>query len=311
MFKSQLFGTLFALLMLFGAGTLHAAPRSPAPLAGEWNGLASGDEIGFYDFQSASFNLCKQRFSTTTPLDCVQYPTPGWYTGEPLMGRWSALDTHARPALYDPSSGQIYLFSYSDCLPDQCFAFGGLSFSAVISTGLVNAVPVVGDRDGSGVDSIALLTTERLKRNGPLVTTARLLADGLLRIQQSFQVNFDRGSETVIAGDWPGTSRAGDSLGFYHRSNRVLRLYDGSTQVAALPVPFYPGDLQAVGGAWPLGPGFALYLPSNCQESLCHRPLYFFLSHSGQSLLLFQEPPLHPHVDPIFPDDPGGPGGGG
>ena len=127
---------------------------SNVPLAGELNPWVAGDELGYYNSDLRSFHLCKERFAELT-LTCIEYRLPVFGQGVPLLGRWSSSDDVDRPALYNPVNGRLSIFRYADCLPVHCVVSGALELEGIYDLNITDAIPVVGDWDGSGVDTVA------------------------------------------------------------------------------------------------------------------------------------------------------------
>ncbi|MEO1085659.1 MAG: hypothetical protein AAFY88_15575 [Acidobacteriota bacterium] len=307
-FRLPFVGLCFALLLGVVAPSAADAASSSnrTPIAGDWIPASPGDEIGYYHSDLRTFYLCRDLFAEFD-LDCVEYRVLDWGVGLPLMGRWQPGDTVARPALYDPSTGNLRTYRYSDCLPAQCVTSGGLTSDATYQLGLRSATPVAGDWDGSGVDSVALVqpyTPGKLSFNGQV----KYFDDGFRTFSGHAVWNYDLRGYTPIGGDWPDTFHRGDSLGFYDSNDHTILLLDGTSSIRSesLPIsfrglPVFGLDLETGGS------GIGLYFPPppHCPSLNCHRVDLWSLPS-----LMFapgQVEPPYPHMDSRFPDDPGDP----
>lgn len=290
------------------AGAAGAAPVTSVrtPLAGDWVPASSGDEIGYYNSNLRAFYLCKNRFATGR-LSCVEYQVHDSGEGVALMGRWAPGDGAARPALYNPSSGTLQVYEYSDCLPVQCLAAGGLKHQWTYQLGITGATPVVGDWDGSGLDSIALI---RPLMSGAAAEKGQVVffSDGFTGSSSFTAWNLNLTGLTPISGDWPDTRHVGDSLGFYDTAGHVALLLDGLHSVRSAPMPVIAQGLRVFGLAEVTGVGgIGLYYPPppDCPGADCHRVSLWHLPMDTNGLAT--QMVSFPHLDSRFPDDPGDP----
>lgn len=284
-------------------GATEVLPRA-LPIAGDWDVTHTGDEPGFYNTKTRTFFLCSARWAPNR-LPCTSYVTPdaGGHR-VPLAGRWAVDDTADRPALYEPSTGLLLLYRFTDCLPHQCNGRGGLALDRIHDVGAIKgATAVSGDWDGDGIDTLALIQPPTLDQP---TSTARLLAPDQVTFVEEIQLMIDARDFQPISGRWPGNRSPGDSLGFFQPIDNFVLLYDGKIPTQLTPIQTSLSSLLAMSGDWGGGDALGLYVPRNagCPPGACHRAAYF----SGEAFNTFE--PLerpHPHLDSRFPDDPGDP----
>ncbi|MEM1181466.1 MAG: hypothetical protein AAGM22_24190 [Acidobacteriota bacterium] len=300
----------FSLFVIIASCCAVAVARAEpiTPLAGEWNRLSPGDEIGYYNPNARAFVLCKERFAFDE-LSCVEFPVPDLATGIPLMGRWAANESVDRPALFDPTTGTLHLYSYGGCLPLNCVGSGSLVAQRAHALRITNAESaVVGDWDGSGADSVALISPFDTTGQGSRAQ-AYLFVDGFGSFQSSALWGLDLSGLTPIAGDWPGTAHTGDSLGFYDRVHHDVLLLDGLGSGSLLNLPLVTQGLQifdfVVDGTG-VG-GFGTYFPHNCSSFACHRVELWRFPSGGNNWPSRVINEGYPEMDSRFPDDPGDP----
>ena len=277
---------------------------SNVPLAGDLNRSVAGDELAYFNSDLRAFYLCKERFAELT-LACIEYRLPIFGQGVPLLGRWSHSDDVDRPALYDPVNGRLWIFQYADCLPDECEVSGTLELAAMYDLTITDAIPVVGDWDGSDVDTVALVRP-RPKEGPSLRSQVNFFDDGFRTSTTSDLWGLDLNGYTVVAGDWPGNQHVGDSLGFYDEVTHDVLLLDGLASVRMVTVPTDHEGLKAFGFDDPEGAGIGLYYPPICSGSMgCHRVGLWDIPFIG--LFASAVHPPNPLLDSRFPNDPGDP----
>ncbi|MEM1181465.1 MAG: hypothetical protein AAGM22_24185 [Acidobacteriota bacterium] len=300
--------TLGPVTVAHGALLTTMVTATITPLAGEWNHLRAGDEIGFYDSADRVFVLCTNRFAQAE-LNCVEFPVPDFASGIPLMGRWAANEAEARPALFDPASGVLRVYSYSGCFPVDCIGSGALAVDTSHDLGISGVESaVVGDWDASGVDSVALVRPFDPSGIGTREQVF-LFDDDFGSFAASTLWGLDLTGLTAIAGNWPGAGHPGDSLGFYDSVHHDVLLLDGLRGGFLLNLPLVTPGLQIFGFAVDgtgVG-GFGAYFPHQCSAGDCHRVDLWRFPPAGSNGPTQVLDPLEPEMDSRFPDDPGDP----
>jgi hypothetical protein len=169
------------------------------PLVGDWNGDFNPN-VGFYDSESDQFNL-----DNGDDLQATASYTQGFGGADidyiPLIGDWDA-DGYDTVGLYTPETGVFFLTNdrdYNEKLrPDLIFNFGPENSIWI---------PIVGDWDGDGVDTVGLYDPENavfyLKRSFVTAHDELVVAFG------------PNGEDWIpVAGDWDGDQM--DTIGLYN-----------------------------------------------------------------------------------------------
>ncbi len=118
------------------------------PIAGDWNG-DTRDSIGFFDPETSEFHLRNK--NTNGPFDFTfvfgSPPGPGFL---PIAGDWDGSGTD-RVGLYDPQTGTFFLKTSANSAGDEPL---GQGFPFGVGGG--KRVPITGDWDGNGTDTIGV-----------------------------------------------------------------------------------------------------------------------------------------------------------
>jgi len=201
------------------------------PVVGNWNGDQRSD-LGI--FRDGVFHLgIVQKLVGTTIVQAqaaIQFGQPG---DLPVAGDW---DGDGRDDIgvfrITPSGGEFLL------RVPRTFSFGTIFLTFPVEFGLAGDLPVAGDWDGNGVDTIGVF---RPGDPGAFLLTNQL--------DSSAEIVFTAGGpdDLPIAGDWLGSER--DGVGFFRDSVGMFL----STQLQPKVDFFFPfgqpGDLP-VAGNW-------------------------------------------------------------
>ena len=135
----------------FVYGPAKIAPGSTAdiPIVGDWDGNGT-DTIGLYDPTTSVFYLRNSNSSGFADVIFAYGPANGGLV--PIAGDWNGDGTDTI-GLYDPRASVFYLKnSNSSGFADTVFAYGAANTGPPLS----GAVPLVGDWNGDGTDTIGL-----------------------------------------------------------------------------------------------------------------------------------------------------------
>ncbi len=129
--------------------TLKVSPAN-VPLAGDFDTLQEGLDLGWFDSAEAKFHLC--RIQDCRALTTYQAPA-ALAAMTPFIGDWNA-DGSEDMGLHDPASGTFYLLvptiqvmGETPLVIDSQFKLGA---------GGGTELPVAGDWDGDGTDTVGL-----------------------------------------------------------------------------------------------------------------------------------------------------------
>ncbi len=232
------------------------APRI-VPLAGRWDHVTTTtvrDSPGFYDALTGTFHLCRADRYTINCGDvllCTPYRppsvSPGWL---PLVGDWQG-DGVDRPALLEPLTRTLRLFDFpTGGFCPSCTAAETLLPVANVAVGEPGDVPLAGDWDGNGEDSIGLY--RRADNAFHLYDFERDAQDAIIGLVSTGEVV--SGFNLAEAGAWPVAIETGGRhrLGLYDPSNGAFEGRDSLAPMAPTSLAtFYFGSSSiAVAGDW-------------------------------------------------------------
>lgn len=285
------------------------APSSNLPIAGNWNLSTAHDELGYFDPASSTFVLCDHNLGD--PLECIAVtagerpaPDPGSPALIPLVGRWSG-QAQDGIGLYDPTDGRVELFGLKrdgDC-GIGCIR-GAVEFGE-FTLGAGGDRPVVGDWDGSSVDSLALVHP-----HGEVT----FFDDDHTSAIGHLDLGFDASETLPIAGRWAGNTRASgpmpDSLALLLLDKDILLVIDGLEPVDEVPFILRSEHPVPLAVQWTTDTvdAPALYHQKNvsvfCTDGPCHEVERF--SESFRTDADATGEGLRGTLDSRFPNDPNG-----
>jgi hypothetical protein len=201
------------------------ASQGPKPVAGDWDGTASGvsyaESVGVYYPNSRHFAL---RSNTGSPIE-FDFGTAGVGTEcLPIAGDWAwqgvAADGVDTVGLYDPATSTFYLHNYNTGT--------GATTSFAYGSAALDALPVSGDWNGDGIDTVGLYI-----RSPGDFQYYFLLTDSNPGYADYYVYMGGGPNWMPIAGDWNGDGI--DTVGLYDPVNSVVRLRNSNDPDVAPP----------------------------------------------------------------------------
>jgi uncharacterized protein YutD len=207
--------------------------QSWTEIVGDWDG-DGGDTVGFFDPQNCLWYL-RNSLSTGVADYMLAYGDPSLTSGPgdgnwvPLVGDWDGNGTDTI-GFFDPQNCGWYLRdALTTGVADYMFAYGDPSLATGHGDG--NWVPLVGDWDGDGRDTIGLFDPQNcvwyLRNSLSTGVADYMFACG----DPSLTTGHDDGNWAPLVGDWDGTH--GDSIGFFDPANSIFMLRNSLTTGAA------------------------------------------------------------------------------
>ena len=168
--------------------TVSFGQAGDVPLAGDWNGDGI-DTIGLYRPSTGQFLLRKNNNTATGPFNNVIIDGFGGLLDKPVAGDWDGNGTDTVGLLLFAQTGAPTQFRLLNANAT------GSTFITV-SFGQGGDLPVAGDWDGDGIDTIGVF------RNG--VWLIRKFSNSSTAVANNLIVSFGNAGELPLTGDWNG-----------------------------------------------------------------------------------------------------------
>lgn len=223
------------------AATFTAQLAGQKGVSGDWDGDAI-DSIG--TFSAGTWKLRDINFPILSPFPptfAIKTVTFGGSIDLPVSGDWNGdgIDT---PGVFRPTTGQFILTDSTDTSPSFIRSITRATF------GTAGDLPISGDWDGDGKDSIAVYrpsTGETFFTNDDMSTItgiANVVSPGI-----DIVAFLGIAEDLPIGGDWNGDGR--DSLGLWRPSTGEFILSDDNVGLRTVFVFGQTGD-QPITGDW-------------------------------------------------------------
>ncbi|HEU4389657.1 MAG TPA: SBBP repeat-containing protein [Blastocatellia bacterium] len=202
-------------------------------------GSTFNDTIGVYRPSATDF-LLRNSNTAGNPDQTIDFGIAG---DLPVAGDWDG-DGDDEPGVFRPSAGQFLLRKVTVTIVRPCFTCPPVTLTTVtvftVNFGQAGDLPVVGDWNGDGVDTVGVL------RNGTFLLTNGLNVDGSTP-PVDITAAFGQAGDLPVAGDWDGDGI--DTIGFFRPTAIQVVL---SNNNSAIDFSFFAGlanDLP-VAGDW-------------------------------------------------------------